>query len=852
MAEIPEFKSTEKFQPTASPLGFERAAEKQAAAGNILTNIGSEIALRAGINRAEQAGIELGKNPKGDLLPVFNKTDEAFQNAYRNTGQATLTLKGQELINNGLNTVNSASKLSPGLIDNFSSQIEKGIEAISSQAPSIDRTAVSQNLKLGLINAKSKLDEKLAKQNTQELKDNFAAYTDETNTLIFDISSSGDTKGGEAVLSNLEQSVRAQVESGLLSPDEGENIIKIAKINHLTGTQFNKAQDARNAGKLDEYLSNYGKAPVEGMTPSEWVKVGNNLLTLLNFQDATDAKKQATLAAEIDLHIARNDVTNDLLLRAQEEQTPEAFIKTLTKLEIQNQKNQKLLQKIKTTSEGWSNPAKFALFEKDDINDTYDIMWRELAQKDAMDDWSAKTQIASTAGGAIPDYIKEFNARASTANPESIELAANALKFIEKVRAANLDGVDSKSRGMINSYERQKTANVDSVTAAKNAEQAIFNVDESELNKRNTQWVMINKKVFGNNNDRLEKGAKEIAGTMSSTNPVDFSLRVQEMYKDAYLEVGNQIDAQTQVQQYFTNAYGDTTVNGFKQEGQFGTIEQALQISENEIPLVQLQISEQAQLKLENYNKGNFEYKYKFKFPISVTLEDREAAQREYDEILKTMQFNNPRYKELKGILASAIQISPREVEIISNELAEITSRATLEETIKSKHFSTLPESEQIRLIQEGGNGVPANQATIDRIIELRKKIKAIENPGRPILQQIDSQGNTKDYYVGIVRAPNGQKIANQPVYYMRLVNMDNRMENFTGAMQHNGGELLYIPDIPDFEQKFSRYIYTASAGGEAAISDMRRKLAEHNDKATKFVEDRVAQDLPITVDLEE
>lgn len=834
MADLPEYKSSEKLQPSSGPVGFVKAAEKQAAAGNFLTNIGSEIALNAGIARTQQAGIEFGKNPHGDLLPALNKTDEAFQNAYRNTAKATLTLQGEELLSKGLTTLNQATKLTPALIDNFSAQMQKGIDEIASNAPQMDRVAINQNLKLGLITAQGQLQGKLAKQHQDELKANFAAYAQSTNSTIYDVSSSGDQKGSTQLLDSLISSITIQVESGLLDKNEGLSLINAAKITNFTGGEFFKAKTAEKNGQLDVFLSKWRKSDPKdlGMTPSEYVKVGQGLLALLNLQDSLEAKNQATLTAEVDLHIAKDDINQGLLSKAKEQQTPENLFKTLTKIQIHNNQKDKAQKKTKDVMINWSNSSNFALNDPSDINKAYDALWQDLAQKEGLTDWEAKTQIAATAGGKVTDYTKEFNALGSSPNAQSLQMASDAYKYISKIRAANLEGVETKVLGMINSFDRQRTANTDPAIAAKNAEKQVYLKDESKVKILETEWTTIKKNVFGTSDKKLENGAASISGMRSTTDPVGFALRVQEVYEQTFKEVGNDLDAITAVKDYFNAAYGTTYVNGRKEEGQFGTIEQALNISETELPIVQVQIAEQAAKKLVSYNEGNFAYKYKFKSPISITLEERERAKEEYKEIQKTMLFNNPdvvkRYRELQGMLKSSVNITPHEVETISKELAEITSRATLEEVIKSHRFENLSEAEQIRLIEESyGNKSRPKKETIDRIIELQGLIKNVEDQSRPVLQQIDSDGRVKDYYLGIYRAPDGEKSKGQPVYYMRLINMDGRIENFTGVMQYNGGEVIYVPDIEDFEQKYGRYIHTADSGGQGALSKMRRQMQE-------------------------
>ena len=303
MSDIPQYKSQEKLQPATQQHGFLKASTAQASAGNALTNIGSEIAVRSSVARSQQAGVEMGKTPSGDLLPAFNKTDEAFQQAYRTTAQATLTLQGEALLAKGLTTVNQANKLTPDLIDNFNSQMSKGIDAISGQAPSIDKTALKQNLQLGLLTAENKLRANLAKQQKEDLKDNFAAYSQSNTQEIFNVASNGDIAGGAQLLSSYQEAVAQQVESGLLSKLDGQSLVNTARTTYLTGREFAKAQDAETNGELDRFLSDYSKNPPSDMTPTEWVEVGNKLLTLVNLQDAADSRNQALLVSEGGLRI---------------------------------------------------------------------------------------------------------------------------------------------------------------------------------------------------------------------------------------------------------------------------------------------------------------------------------------------------------------------------------------------------------------------------------------------------------------------------------------------------------------------------------------------------------------------
>lgn len=859
MADLPEFQRKEQLQPGTQPLPFGDASRNLAANSNVLGNLGAQISQQAAMTRSEISGTKMGTTPSGDLLPALTKSDDAFTKAYRTSAYATLSNQADALLSTGLNTLAEQGPLTQDTIEAFAQSSLEGFEKIAQLAPSVDQEALKNSFASNLIHAQGKLQAELIKQQKNELIDNFAAYTTQTGLDVFNAASDGNMDDAKKALNLYSVQAKEQNKAGLLTKSQMESANREMRLNLLTGREYKKGQEAASKNELDVYLRDYKNNKPSDMSNDEWVEVGGKILKLFNFEDSLDARFQTNKSSVGDLKIAQNQVDDSVIRDMQDNLKTKNFNDFMIKYYKSEGQKAARLKEITNGTDIFTDPSKYFQLSNDDKNEIYSMKWQELANSQGLDPWTAKTVVANTAGGSIPAFVGELNAKGQSPNPESLMQSGLAIEQLRTGRNANLDGVDKKTFAMTASFMRQVAGGTTPIDAAKVAEKQVLNVDESERNRRVAEKSSAVKEKFGKNNISLLNGASNITGMLPEQDSIGFAMKVREAFEDNFDLLGNTLDAESTTAEAFKARYGTTYVNGRKQEAQAGTIEQHFGITEAQIPLVQAQVAQQIEKDIVNFNKKfdakQSDFRYDYVSPTSITYEQRLAAQEELSQIVNnaTRQpakgesfsdyakktLSNPevkaRYQALQNILKAPVEMSRREVEIIANELAEIDSRASLAELVKSKRFTDLSEEEQTRVIKEARTDV--NPEKVDRIMELRIKAQAFEENNRPKIKRTNTDGESQEFYLQIYRAPNfatNQK--GDPIYYVKLENMDGRTENFLGVANSMGGEVIYIPDTDDFNDKIVKYIDISSSGGQSAISDMQRSMQKRADNISETI----------------
>ena len=187
----------------------------------------------------------------------------------------------------------------------------------------------------------------------------------------------------------------------MLSKTDGQELIKTARINLLTGREYNKAQLAIQNKTIDTWISEWGKNPPEDLSPSEFVSVGENVLKLLSFSDQLEARNQALLVSDGNLARAVGAVGTETLQRFKQEMTPKNYKDLLRGVLIDNQKRANSQNTIQYAMDNWSDAGKFALAEDKAKNAAYDSLWKGLQKEYGYDEWTAKALVADSASGSF-------------------------------------------------------------------------------------------------------------------------------------------------------------------------------------------------------------------------------------------------------------------------------------------------------------------------------------------------------------------------------------------------------------------------------------------------------------------
>lgn len=793
MAELPEFKRKEQLQPTAQPMGFDTALTKVAAAGNFLTNIGSEVAIRSSVGRAEIQGAEYGKNPSGELLPALNQTDEAFNKAYRTTAAATLTLQADKLLSDSLIEVAKAPKLTPDLLDSFNKNVEEGIESIVGQAPSLDQQGLRQSLQANLLNANNRLQGKMIEQQKTDSKDTFAAYSSKETSEIFDVAAGGDVTGSVAKFEGFKANVQGQIDSGLLSKFDGQALINAAKITMLTGREYKKAMDADAKGELDVFLSDFAKKQPEDMSPTEWVEVGKNLLNLVSLNDRAEAKNQATLVSESNLRIARGDVDAESIARYQQEMTPDNYNNFLTRYNISLQKNKEAQEQVNYVLNNWDKPGALAHSDPKTINKAFEQMYTDLMNNTGVDAWTAKTLIASSAVVPVPGFIDEMNAMALSGVPEAMTDALHGMQAINSQRPGNLRGLTQDARNMLAMYSQSRAGGQSDVVAAETATKQVLEADQTELNRRKEIWAAQEESIFGFRDAKLSKSAFKMLGVSDKelVDPLGTAISFKTRLRNNFYALGNIEAAKKATVDEFNASHDFSYVNG-KKMYVFLPVERVLDITKNELPFVYKQLNTQVEAQVSRFNK----------------LYDSKQSDFKY-EFVKNKNISNDQY---------------------------LNAKTRLEEILKTTDFaSQLVLGEEI--FDKGGK-----PELLMEMFALQKTIKAYENPERPLITRIDRDGNKTDFFVNIYAQSEGDLYSGMPVYNVQLESLDGAVQEFIGVNGFMGRNVLYVPNPEQLARDYTEYLDIQAAGGNKAVLEMKKQFQERNEKVKKKIADKKAK----------
>lgn len=334
MKELPILEQTTSVQPSLGGGNFGAAAAQSAQADLQIANFGAEIAQNAATQRARLAGIEAGKNPRGQDVGVFTKTDEAYVQAYKQEALSSQEFKGKQLINDMFSEL-SKNPTAEGLalfkneslkaIDDYSANVPKDVQ--EGLRRSLEGAAMEGFYSLeGAWESRQKADRvSLWKQSTDSdtygisnamrtgNRDLALSIAESTYAKTIEAEKRGDVPAGTAAktkemveqtlhssqgILGLEQSAEPEKymanlkdESWLKKlPMHAQDAVIASVVNH-----YNQQQAAKGAQQGINYTNYQTKIATSTMTPTDWMQAENEVS---GQQFASLRQKQALLAAD--------------------------------------------------------------------------------------------------------------------------------------------------------------------------------------------------------------------------------------------------------------------------------------------------------------------------------------------------------------------------------------------------------------------------------------------------------------------------------------------------------------------------------------------------------------------------
>lgn len=601
--------STPDFQATTQAL-----AESQ----NNLSAIGAKVAQTASNTVATQLGYEQGKNPIGDLLPPITEFDKNFVDSYHAEAGATLSLEGQQLLDDAHVQMSKANRLTPELINNTHNQLQAGLNKIANRAPLAVKAKLQEQFSSQVLSQTMQYQEKMIGEQREDQKNTMINALDVATKNAFEHGMNGDVNAANAAAENVKQLARNAAANRFITPEQARVAHESAVQASLNGQYSRMAMQALNQRKYAEFEKTYSETDPKklGMTNEQWLATGQAFKQQVNFVESLRTQDENLKAQEMMNKIA---AAPNLITPTEWQQ----FTSSVSPLKAE-QVNFKYIQAMKAGQsstlavdnlvQNWSNPEAQAQATASTKNAGYLKQVNYTVENSAragnpISHEEAEVQVAAAAGGTIPVFVDGIKNKLHSSNPAFIESAAQQIHLLEQMQAGHaLQGLNDEDHALYTAYESMRD-NRDPITAARDATTAVLNQDPEVEQANKQKWA--------------NKISKAISG--SSLSPTDFALHsfdidkqsfinpataqvygtdILNKYKNYYqLLNGDDNSARKLTQKYIDNNYGETGVNG----GSYKTmhpIEKVLGFESNDgVPYIQQDIINQVNQKLVQIKK---------------------------------------------------------------------------------------------------------------------------------------------------------------------------------------------------------------------------------------------------------
>lgn len=601
--ELPEYKRAERVQSPSGVPDVQSAAQSYAENTNWLSAVGSAVATKASNAIAQKMGSEAGKNPHGELLPSFTDFDKTYAESYKTQAHATLGLQANKLITDSNLEMAKAPRLSPELISRTQQQVSIGLQNIFANAPAEIRPNLEYQYGTQQLNQASELTERMLREQKEDRKAN-TAYSSQVNAENAHRSAmSGDYKAAESFVESTRRNNEADVAAGISTKLMAKTNIDAARLSALSGKYSHEYDVARSQGKGEEYLRNLADKKPSDISDADYPTVVSQVMQHVQQQQTLRHQDQALAIAKFNVSLAENPLgitnsqiieTNSHLEPVQQEQLSLAYVQAIKRIKSGN-------DAVAEALSVYTDINKFPLQSSDAKNGAWEATYQSMLKKPeniatGMTEDTAKLYAAAAAPVAIPAFITELNAKASTANPAMLETAGQAVDYMQSHNLGyNLSGLGEQQKAMLETYGQLRGI-LPPQDAAQKAHEVVYNKSKaqqeandlalaqfykSQKMKNATGWSFISKLM-------------DIPENVKIRNFPGYMQKSTQLF-ESYFKItnGDEATAQKLAKQDMNTQYGTSLVNN-EPELTFHPIESIPGIPHDAIGPIQSDIVEQA------------------------------------------------------------------------------------------------------------------------------------------------------------------------------------------------------------------------------------------------------------------
>ena len=661
MKEVQTLEERVPVNNTVNQPNFTGAMTNLASSPSLVGQLGAQVAGAATMKLMEEKGLQLGKNPQGNLpiLPI-NDYLKQLDSSYRLQSKATLSLQAQSAVNKANELMANKPLLSSGDIQQYQESMQDTLDDISSMAP----TGVKEQLKNSFdATIQNNTHQYVLKMDAQQRKIALERQQDyiidETNKMQESARNLNLSEAKEHKDNAIAQLSQRLIEGGMSAPEKRAEETKLnilIKQSEMIGEAM-VAQENKGDDGVEKYLASMQDRKPDDMTHADYAVVMDGVYKAVAQREQYKSRNRNLIISEA----VSNTVATGLPPNTEQaenmrrELTPQQFNEAMLRINSVLQKNQRnqnasdSLYNNRASAKAWTLAG-----GKEQKETFYRMVQDELNSAKQKNNQLTEVQAMTNVARSIPMPTKIYTdilaqKIGTGAGADAIEAAFAYIQMADgdPQDAARVSGLDDKAKVAASYMSLLSGGSPDAANikytpdeiASMAREAAYGQTDIKVLNQAYGEYYNQNLATKG----KMDKFASEIidAKDLAIASPMmPINNEIKSIHQKFFmLSKGNDAVSKQLTKDYFHRFYGVSRINGTP-EYVINPAERLISNVSASAPLIQEDIINQmnAQFKDNNdaYMKGGSDIYYDVVTPLTKSGEPLN-----YDTLYKKLAAEN-------------------------------------------------------------------------------------------------------------------------------------------------------------------------------------------------------------------
>lgn len=427
---------------------FNNAAEAHEASLAYAKNIGHNLAIE---NAANQGAKSARENPGVEPIPAFTAGDKTFVDAYRQEEVNNITFKGQTFLNNAAAAVQEDP--TPQNLMDYQNASQQTIGRLLEQTTEHNRANIERSLQGAYQGQFLKLSSQVEAKNKQVLSQNYAASTASNLEQVYNLEVQGLGEQASSIVNAQRQSTDSAINTESTTPEQARKTIEQFEDAKAIGSWVKRVNDARANGgdeAVNTLLEDFAKNPPENLTPLQYEKVGSNLLSYVNQQNALQRQAEQFRLANVNYQINSKQITNfDQLQEAGADLSAYDYLQASETL-LRANKGSGVFDQIQTAMQ--RNDGSIDNFNNTELESAYNKMLTDAlvlqGNPKGVPTFDDKTQVIGQMNAPVDAYFNETNFSLKSGDPQRMAEVMQGLQYLSDNAPNALNFKDSQARAI--------------------------------------------------------------------------------------------------------------------------------------------------------------------------------------------------------------------------------------------------------------------------------------------------------------------------------------------------------------------------------------------------------------------